>query len=69
MKQNIGIIDRIIRVLFAISIFVLFLTDVISGTLGIILLVIAGSLVLTSFFRFCPLYIPFRINTIRKSKE
>jgi hypothetical protein len=56
MKKNMGNIDKIIRILVAIVIAILFFTNVISGTLGIILLVLAGVFVLTSLISFCPLY-------------
>lgn len=55
--------DRIIRVLIAIVIAVLFITKVISGTLGIVLLIAAGIFVLTSLISFCPLYTLFGIKT------
>lgn len=58
-----GSADRIIRLIIAAIVGVLFLTGVISGTLGIVLLALAGIFVLTSFISFCPLYAPFGINT------
>ncbi|MEN8138791.1 MAG: DUF2892 domain-containing protein [Bacteroidota bacterium] len=63
MKKNMGSADRIIRVLVAAIIAVLFYTNVISGTLGIVLLIIAGVFVLTSLLKFCPLYSIFGIKT------
>jgi hypothetical protein len=66
MKKNLGTIDRALRIIVAIAIIVLFCTNIISGTLAIILLVIAAIFVLTSFISFCPLYYPFKIST-RKS--
>lgn len=63
MKKNMGGADRIIRIIVAAIIGVLFFTGIISGTLGIILLVLAGVFVLTSFISFCPLYAPFGIST------
>jgi hypothetical protein len=66
MKKNMGTIDKVIRILVAIVIAVLYFTHVISGTLGIILLVLAGVLVLTSLIGFCPLYLPFGLNTGKK---
>lgn len=56
MKKNMGSADRIIRLIVAAVIAILFFTNVISGTLGIVLLVIAGVFALTSFISFCPLY-------------
>lgn len=63
MKKNMGTIDKVIRVLIAIVFAVLFFTKVISGAVGIILLVLAIIFVLTSLISFCPLYKPFGINT------
>ena len=68
MKPNMGSIDKIIRIIIAVAIVALFLTHVISGTLGIILLVFASIFVLTSFISFCPLYLPFGISTSKKEK-
>jgi len=60
-----GTIDRIIRVLVAIVIAVLYFTGKISGTLGIVLLVVAGIFLLTSIIRFCPAYLPLGIKTCK----
>lgn len=68
MKKNMGSADRIIRILIAIVIAVLFFTNIISGILGIVLLVLAGVFVLTSFISFCPLYTLFGINSCPKDK-
>jgi hypothetical protein len=66
MKKNMGTIDKVIRILVAVVFAVLFFTNVITGTLGIILLVLAVVFVLTSLISFCPLYWPFGINTSKK---
>lgn len=58
-----GNLDKAIRVLVAILIGVLYLQNEISGTTAIVLLVFAGIFILTSFISFCPLYLPFGINT------
>jgi hypothetical protein len=63
MRKNMGNADRIIRVIIAAIIGVLYFTNVISGTLGIVLLALAGIFVLTSLVSFCPLYAPFGIKT------
>lgn len=69
MKKNMGMADRIIRMLAAAAIVILYFTNQISGTLGIILLALAGIFVLTSFISFCPLYLPFEIRTNKKSSN
>ncbi len=66
MKKNMGIIDKVIRILIAVVVIILFFTEVISGTLAIILLVLSGIFILTSFVSFCPLYLPFGISTQKK---
>jgi hypothetical protein len=63
MKKNVGSIDRIIRILFAVVVAVLFFTDVVTGTLGIVLLVVGVVLLATSFINFCPLYAILGINS------
>ncbi|MCC6372346.1 MAG: DUF2892 domain-containing protein [Bacteroidia bacterium] len=56
MKKNMGSADRIIRILVAVVFAVLYYTNVVSGTLGIVLLVLGGVVLLTSLVSFCPLY-------------
>ena len=63
MKKNMGTADKIIRVIIAAIVGVLYFTGTISGTLGLVLLVLAGVLVLTSIVSFCPLYALFGIST------
>lgn len=58
-----GSADRIVRVVIAIIIGALYATNVISGTLGIVLIALAGVFVLTSLVSFCPLYAPFGLRT------
>lgn len=65
-----GTTDRVIRVMIAAIIGLLFFTNTISGTWGIILLAISGIFVLTSLVSFCPLYAPFGIKTCQlKNKK
>lgn len=66
MKRNMGTVDRIIRTLAAIALIILFATGILSGSPGIVLLVFAGILLLTSIIGVCPLYIPFGIHTCCK---
>lgn len=63
MKQNMGNLDKAIRVAVAILIAVLYFTHVISGTIAIVLLVFAAVFILTSAVGTCPLYLPFGIST------
>ncbi|TAH11693.1 MAG: DUF2892 domain-containing protein [Sphingobacteriia bacterium] len=68
MKKNMGTLDKAIRILVAILIGVLYLQNEINGTTAIVLLVVAGIFIVTSFMSFCPLYFPFGINT-KSSKK
>jgi len=68
MKKNMGTIDRIIRVIIAAVIAVLFFTNQITGTLGIIFIILAAVFLLTSFISFCPLYLPLGLRTNKGTK-
>ncbi|MEZ4826221.1 MAG: DUF2892 domain-containing protein [Bacteroidia bacterium] len=65
MKRNMGNTDRIVRILVAVIVAVLYFTGVIGGTLAIVLSVLAGVFVLTSLVSFCPLYAIFGISTCK----
>ncbi|MCB0555304.1 MAG: DUF2892 domain-containing protein [Phaeodactylibacter sp.] len=69
MKKNMGSTDRIVRIIIAAVIAILFFTKVITGTLGIVLLVLGVVFLATSFISFCPLYLPFGLSTLRKKEE
>jgi len=66
MKKNMGTIDRVLRTILALAMIALYYTGVVSGTLGIILIVFSVIFLLTSLISFCPLYLPFGLSTIRK---
>ena len=66
MKPNMGSTDRILRALVAVVIAILYFTGTITGTLGIVLLVLAVVFLLTSVVSFCPLYAPLGISTCTK---
>jgi len=68
MKKNMGTIDRIIRVIIAAVIAVLFFTNQITGTLGIFLIILAAVFLLTSLISFCPLYLPLGLKTNKNTK-
>jgi hypothetical protein len=63
MKKNMGYTDRIIRLSMATLIAVLYVTNVIEGTLAMALGVVAVIFAATSFVNFCPLYSMLGINT------
>jgi len=61
--------DRIFRILAATIIAILFFTGIISGTIGMVLMVLASIFVLTSFISFCPLYVLFGLKTCPIEEE
>ena len=63
MKKNMGTADRIIRVIIAAIFGTLYFTDVITGTIGIVLLVASIAFVITSMISFCPIYSIFGLKT------
>ena len=66
MTKNMGTIDRVVRILVAIAVLVLYLTHVIAGPVAIVLGVIAAVFELTSFVGVCPAYIPLKLSTAKK---
>ncbi len=69
MKTNMGTFDRLLRLILTAIIVTLYLTNVITGTLAIVLLVFAGVLLLVGVTGFCPWYLPFGINTKSKTQK
>lgn len=66
MKKNMGSADRIIRVILAAIFAGLYFTGTVTGTVGIILLVLGVVFLLTSLVGTCPLYLPFGLSTCAK---
>ncbi len=66
MKKNVGSADKAIRIVLALLVGVLIYTEVLTGTLAIVLGVVSIILVLTSFFGLCLLYNVFGINTCKR---
>ncbi len=60
-----GALDRFIRLMVALIIVVLFYRDILSSTIGVVLLVVAGIFTVTSFVSFCPLYSLVGLNTCK----
>ena len=66
MTKNMGTMDRVIRILAAILVLVLYLAHVISGPVAIVLGVIAAVFVITGFVGVCPAYLPFKLSTLNR---
>jgi Protein of unknown function (DUF2892) len=68
MKHNMGSADRIIRILLAAVFAYLYFGGIVTGTWGLVLVILGGVFVLTSLVGFCPLYTLFGINTCAKKR-
>ena len=66
MKTNMGSVDKIIRVAITLIIGILIFTDVLTGTLAIVLGILAIVFLLTSLIGFCGIYAVFGINTCKR---
>lgn len=56
MKKNMGSTDKIIRIILAVGLGLLYFTHIVTGGVGIAILVVAVIFLITSFISFCPLY-------------
>jgi hypothetical protein len=68
MKKNMGSLDKLIRLMIAIVLIVLYYTNVLKDTLGIVALIVALVFTITSLISFCPLYKLFGIKTFKKEE-
>ncbi len=66
MTRNMGVVDRVVRILVAALIAYLYVSGTIGGWLALVLGVIAVVFVVTSAIGFCPGYVPFKISTCKK---
>ena len=69
MKKNMGKMDRLLRSLAALMIGYLLIKGTISGTLGIILAIVAIAFLVTSLVSWCPAYLPFGLSTRKDSTD
>jgi len=65
MKRNMSNIDRIVRVVLAAVFAYLYFGGIVTGTLGVVLLVLGAVFLLTAIVAFCPLYAPFKLSTYK----
>ena len=67
MKPNIGQTDRIIRAILGVALLLIgALVPMTSVALQVILVVLGALLLVTAALRFCPAYLPFKFNTLKK---
>ena len=63
MTKNMGTLDRVVRTLIAFAVVALYYTGEISGTLAIVLGIVAIAFLVTSLVGWCPSYVPFGLST------
>ncbi len=68
MKKNMGNIDKVVRIVLAIVFAALYFTNTVTGTFGMVLLILGAVFVLTSLVNFCPLYAIVGLNTCSVKK-
>ena len=61
--------DRLIRLIVAAIIGVLYFTGTITGVIGIALLILGGVFILTSLRSFCPIYYGLGIRTSEEEEN
>jgi hypothetical protein len=66
MKKNMGPVDRILRSIVALTLIALYILDIITGTIGIIVVVFASIMLLSSIIGNCPPYALMGFNTCKK---
>ncbi len=69
MQKNMGNLDRGVRVAVAIAAAVLYFAGILTGTIGIVALVVAAVFLLTSAVGFCPLYRLVGVSTCPTSSS
>lgn len=65
MKRNMSNTDRIVRVIVAALFAYLYFAGIVTGGLGIVLVVLGAVFVLTSIVSFCPLYTLVKFSTFK----
>ena len=68
MKKNIGSPDRIVRILFAVVVAGLYLTNSISGTAALVLGLFAVVFLSTALVGTCPIYLAMNLSTKKVEK-
>ncbi len=64
-----GNADRIIRMIIAVVVATLYYQGIIIGLWGLVLVILAGVFVMTSFISFCPIYAIFGMNSCPVKKK
>lgn len=68
MTTNVGTFDRVLRIALAIVLSILYFTGTVQGTVGVVLLILGGMLLLTAIVGTCGLYSLLGISTCALKK-
>jgi len=68
MKKNMNSYDKLIRLVISVIIIILYYKQVLTGTVGMIFLLLAFYLTLTNLMSYCPLYKLLGISTSKKDE-
>ncbi len=66
MKKNVGLADKLIRLFIAIILVTLYFGGYVTGTTGIVLLVLGIIFVVTALFSWCGIYAAVGLSTCSK---
>lgn len=69
MKKNMGTADRVLRIIAALVIAYLILSESLTGTLATVMGIVGIVLLLTAAIGFCPAYIPLKITSLKKATK
>jgi hypothetical protein len=68
MKTNVGSMDKVIRIVLALIFAGLYFTGTVTGTMGLVLIILGGVFLVTALVGFCPLYVLMGLNTCPAKK-
>ncbi len=63
MKVNESMVDRVFRGVVGLVLLALYFSNTVTGTLGIVLVIVGAVALLTGLVGFCPLYSVFKFRT------
>lgn len=69
MKRNMGTTDRLLRIVAAAAIGVLYMIGSVSGVAALVLGIVALVFLVSGSVGFCPSYVPFGISTRREPSD
>lgn len=68
-KCNIGWLDKLVRNGISVILISLHMTGKVTGTMGLLTLALAGIILATGIFRFCPIYFLLGATTCKPAEK